>query len=542
MLEKLSIRKRLLIILLFSVIGQFLLCLVVLSGLKSTMLHEKQLSTDFLAQATEGILQHYYTQAQTGQLTEAQAKAEALGLLKQMRYKDNDYYFVIDQQHVMLMHPFQAQLQGQSVRDFQDPDGNYLFRDMVSGVKNSGKHSVYYRWPKPGATAPVEKISHVRLYQPWGWIIGTGIYVDDANQAFWQEAGRLIGIALVIVALLTLLNVLVTRSIITPLGNIVAAMRDISHGEGDLTVKLQTTGKDELARFSDYFNQFVQKIRNVVLEVSTTSTTLAAAAIQLTQITHTIREESEQQQAETAQIAAAITEMSSAISEVANSADRANNATLQAEQLTAQGNQVVDHSRASIQQLEKNVGQSAEVATTLSNAVLDISKALSIINKIADQTNLLALNAAIEAARAGEQGRGFSVVADEVRALAQQTQNSTREISVIISNLQQDTGKMTTTVHQSKQEAHQTVELSGQALQALTNINQAINLISQMNSQIATAAEEQSTVAAEVDRNIHTINDLVQQTAVSISHCDQSAKELTQLSQNLSHLVQQFKT
>lgn len=542
MLQSLTIRGRLFSILAVAISGQLLLCFLILSNLKATLLEEKSLATTYLAQSTEGLLQHYKEQADNGVLSVEQAQQQALKLLEHMRYKDNDYYFVIDQQARMLMHPFRPDLRGQSLDSFQDPTGSYLFRDMVNGVKDDNTHTVFYQWPKPGESSPVPKVSYVQLYQPWGWIIGTGIYIDDVEQAFWQDVSKVASIAAILIIILAILNILVTRSVIRPVTDIVDAMRDISHGEGDLTVKLAVHGRDEIASLADYFNQFVSKIRGLIQNLVTTAAQLDDAARQLNLTTAKIRQESQLQQAETDQVATAITQMSAAVSEVAGSAEQANYSALQAEQLTGQGNEVMSKARERIQLLEKNVHQSSDIAEGLATATNNISKVLLIINNIADQTNLLALNAAIEAARAGEHGRGFSVVADEVRALAQQTQQSTREIAVIINTLQQDTGKMTLSVQESLQQAGSTVSLSKEAQQALHAINQAINQISQMNAHIATAAEQQSAVASEVDRNVHNINGLAQQTADNISHCNDAAQNLTSLSQNLAHLVRQFKT
>jgi methyl-accepting chemotaxis protein len=541
MLKSLSIKTRLLAIVGVAVFGQLLVCWLVLSGLKQSILEEKRLSTLYLSEVAVAVVNNYYSQVNSGELDETTAKQLALEELKSLRYKDNDYYFVIDQQVRMLMHPFRPDLDGTDVAGFKDKQGEPLFQDMADGVRDDGSHSVFYSWPKPGATEEVPKITHVELFRPWGWIIGTGIYIDDVDASFYRVVVQLAALALLIIGVMLVLSWYVTRSVVKPMNDVVAAMQDIASGEGDLTVRLNYEGKDELAALATAFNLFVEKIRQLISSVSVTSINVSESAVDVARISRQISKESVQQQQETDMVATAITQMSSAIAEVAQSAEQANHETGQVETLVKQGMQLMKESVQSIHAQRQTIEQSSAVASSLYSSSQNISHVLNIINKLADQTNLLALNAAIEAARAGEHGRGFSVVADEVRTLAHQTQKSTQEISGIIAELQQSTQQMTTAVQESQTAAELNISLSSQVQQALTNIADSITQISDMNAHIATAAEQQSAVAGEVDQNVHTISQLVHQTAGAIKGCDQSTQRLTQLSHDLNDLVKQFK-
>jgi len=541
MLKDLSIKTRLFTIVGVAVLGQILVCWLVLSGLKQSILEEKRLSTLYLSQVAVAVVNNYHSKVASGELDEAKAKQLALAELKSIRYKENDYYFVIDQQVTMLMHPFRPDLDGKDVADFKDKQGEPLFQNMADGVVDDGSHSVFYNWPKPGTTEEVPKVSHVELFKPWGWIVGTGIYIDDVEASFYEVAIQLAVLVLFVVGLMLSLSWYVTRSVVKPMTDVVAAMQDIASGDGDLTVKLSYDGKDELAALATAFNLFVGKIRQLITSVGVTSVEVSESALDVARISQQISKESVQQQQETDMVATAITPMSSAIAEVAQSAEQANHETGQVETLVQQGMKLMKASVQSIHTQSQTIEQSSVVASSLYSSSQNISHVLNIINKLADQTNLLALNAAIEAARAGEHGRGFSVVADEVRTLAHQTQKSTQEISGIIAELQQGTQQMTAAVQESKTAAELNINLAAQVQQALTDIANSIAQISDMNAHIATAAEQQSAVAGEVDQNVHTISQLVHQTAGAIKGSDQSTQRLTQLSRDLKDLVKQFK-
>ncbi len=474
------------------------------------------------------VVNNFHSKVASGELDESKAKELALAELKSIRYKENDYYFVIDQQVTMLMHPFRPDLDGKDVADFKDKQGEPLFQNMADGVVDDGSHSVFYNWPKPGATEEVPKVSHVELFKPWGWIVGTGIYIDDVEASFYEVVMQLAILVVLVVGLMLALSWYVTRSVVKPMTDVVAAMQDIASGDGDLTVKLSYDGKDELAALATAFNLFVGKIRQLISSVSVTSVEVSESAVDVARISQQISNESVQQQQETDMVATAITQMSSAIAEVAQSAEQANHETGQVETLVQQGMKLMKASVESIHTQSQTIEQSSVAAASLYTSSQNISHVLNIINKLADQTNLLALNAAIEAARAGEHGRGFSVVADEVRTLAHQTQKSTQEISGIIAELQQGTLQMTAAVQESKTAAELNINLAAQVQQALSDIANSIAQISDMNAHIATAAEQQSAVAGEVDQNVHTISQLVHQTAGAIKGSDQSTQRLTQ--------------
>ncbi len=320
-----------------------------------------------------------------------------------------------------------------------------------------------------------------------------------------------------------------------------AAMNDIARGEGDLTRRLDDTGKDEMAELASSFNTFVAKMQELVGQVSGATSQLASAAEELSAITDQTSRGIQHQQSETDQVATAINEMTATVQEVARNASSASQAAQEADGEAGNGKQVVSASIDAINALAGEVEKAAEVIDKLETDSENISKVLDVIKGIAEQTNLLALNAAIEAARAGEQGRGFAVVADEVRTLASRTQQSTEEIHEIIERLQADAESAVQVMNTGRGQAQSSVEQAAHAGESLERIAKAVTTISDMNAQIASAAEEQTAVAEEINRNIVGITQAGQESAQGAQQTATSSEELAKLAARLQGLVSQFR-
>ena len=371
------------------------------------------------------------------------------------------------------------------------------------------------------------------------------INAADAKSAS-QEAGEhydsaITGIIVVsvVAALATvLLALLLTRSIVTPLNRAVAAAQTIAGG--NLSKTIEVDGKDEPARLLEALASMQINLRKTIEQIAGSATQLGAAAEELSAVTEEASRGLQQQNNEIEQAATAVNEMTAAVEEVARNAVSTSEASNQSTHAAREGRDQVVKTVDAIQTMTHDVQNTAQMIEGLAAQGRDIGKVLDVIRAIAEQTNLLALNAAIEAARAGEAGRGFAVVADEVRALAHRTAQSTQEIEKMVAGIQNGTGEAVSSMQQSNQRTQSTLEMARAAGVALEQITQSIHQINERNLVIASASEEQAQVSREVDRNLVNIRDLATQSAAGANQTSAATHELSRLAVDLNAMVARF--
>jgi len=334
---------------------------------------------------------------------------------------------------------------------------------------------------------------------------------------------------------------LASKTIITPLANLRNTLINIEQNS-DLSIMAEIEANDEVGQMGNALNKMLSKIKTVMSQVTGASTQLAAASDQMSSISAQSNQGIQTQLQKSEQIATAINEMSATAQEVARSASTASQAANDADSQAKEGETVVTRAVESINELNRDVQRISDVINMLSSESENVGRVLDVIRDIAEQTNLLALNAAIEAARAGEQGRGFAVVADEVRTLAGRTQDSTLEIQKMIEKFQHGTQDAVSVMESGKEKADSSVAQAGQAASALTEITRMVSKINDMNTQIASAAEEQTTVAEEINKNILSVNTITQQNSQGAQQTENASGELSRLATELQQLVQTFKT
>jgi methyl-accepting chemotaxis protein len=538
-LRNIPISRRLWLILLTSI-----LMLLTLAGLMLKQNHDdlhgaKALKTRHVVETVSGILRHFHNLEGQG-LDREQAQQRASAVIRELRYDRGDYFWIEDLDTRMVMHP-NANLEGKRMAGTRDPDGKALFDEMVTVANRDGSGLVHYRWPKPGSDMPLEKVSYVELFKPWGWIVGSGIYIDDVQVEFRRQLVQAFVIVMTIALLLSALILLIARSIASPLAQVVNAMENIASGEADLTHNLDSRWRDELAAVSRHFNGFTSKLRSVIGQSVQTADSLNKASHSLGEIAGDSQRHSQQQSQQMELVAAAIHEVSYAVQEVAKNAEHAANEVRQADQQARQGQHNIDSSLRQIDQLSETIGQAVEVIQSLAQESTQIGSVLEVIRAIAEQTNLLALNAAIEAARAGEQGRGFAVVADEVRLLAQRTQQSITQIQVMIERLQGNSQAAVKVINASSQAAQQTVEQARETGESLSQIITALRNLTQLNASMASATLEQSHVVEDINQNVIRAASLAHENALAADQSNEASQKLRQLAGQLNGLLGQFR-
>ncbi|MCL9801681.1 methyl-accepting chemotaxis protein [Pseudomonas sp. AKS31] len=446
---------------------------------------------------------------------------------------------------------------GRIVAYTQDPS---KFGEKVSDILDAGQTANLANLKRGEVTYSVNKDKgRIELYLPFGigqtdarWTLMLQLPLNAVMADLQKLQGDLeaqrksdtFGMAMVglLIAGLGLLVIwLVGHGIARPLKQMVAMLNDIAQGEGDLTRRLTSDRSDELGSIAKGFNTFLAKLQAMITQVVTSVQSVSDSSEHTADIAIRTNIGIQKQMAEIDQVATAVQEMTATAQDVARNATQAAQAASHADQAASQGMQIVRDTSNSIGVLALEIGKAVDVVQNLAKDSENINAILTAIRGIAEQTNLLALNAAIEAARAGEQGRGFAVVADEVRNLAQKTQKATEEIQSMIQQLQQGTRDVVRVMEDSQNRTDESVQHAAKAAEALETITQAVSVINDMNTQIASAAEEQSAVADDINRNVINIGQVANEVAGGADESSSASADLTKLAEQQRRLINQFK-
>lgn len=537
-LAKLRLSSRMQLLLGLTLIGLLILCVTALFQLKNTMLEDRMQKTKNLVEIGLGILDHHHKQMLAGNSSESDAKKAATEALRNLRYASGDYFFVLDTGHRYVLLPPKPEREGTDVGDMKDANGKLLIRELVA-TANAGGGFVDYWFPRAGQTVAAPKLSYSTLFAPWGWVIGTGIYIDDVNAEFQHHALLLGGISLALLFGLSAIGYLIGKSVTGQLGGepeqVAALMLRVAGG--DLTATNTAAKQGSLLHSLD---SMIASLRKIVSEINNDANTLASNAKQIATASDEVVRAAEHQSDATSAMAAAIEELTVSSSHISDSARETSADSRQAVELSSQGEERVGQARAAIQQVSQTVSSVADRICTLETRADQISSIANVIKDIANQTNLLALNAAIEAARAGEQGRGFAVVADEVRKLAERTSSATTEIEQMIIAIQSDTTSAVEAMNAALPEVEQGVLLSESAAESLRAIEEGARRTLERVGEVADATHEQSAASTSIAQRVEQIANMVEETTTTIRSTTATAHQLESIASNLKQLIGRF--
>ena len=525
LLKNIPINLKIMLIVVLAMLGMIVLFAISMADLRTEMMTARQLKTKSIVETAVSQIGHYAEQAQNGELSTEQAKQQAQQAISALRYDGNNYVWINDMDVRMVMHPIKPDLNGKDLRGAKDPNGLNLFVAFVDMVRDNKAGYVSYMWPKPGSEDPQPKISYVAGFAPWGWVVGTGVYIDDVNEAFMSEVMKFGGIFVALTLFVLALSIAIGRGISHSICSMTQVMWGLSHGALDIDVPSQER-KDEIGRMAEAVQVFkdnaleVQRLEaekaaneeraahekhemmlrmadDFETNIGTVVDFVSSAATQMYSSTETMSQTAKQSMDQSTAASSAAEEASTNVQTVASAAEELSSSISEISRQVAQSTQIAGEAVSEVE------GANTKVQG-LATAAHKIGEVVALITDIADQTNLLALNATIEAARAGEAGKGFAVVASEVKNLANQTAKATEEISAQIGGIQSATQD---------------------AVHAIGSIGGIISKMNEIASTIAAAVEQQGAATSEIARNVEQAANGTKAVSSNTTNVSQSATE-----------------
>jgi methyl-accepting chemotaxis protein len=511
---KLTIARRLGLLIASALVGIVLLVAGFLYSERILLMQERQLGLQQAVEAAHGVVAHFHDLAVTGTMSEADAKQAAIATIKSLRYGGTEYFFIQDFDLKMVMHPTSPTLDGKDVSGLKDQNGKYLTVEMNRVAKASGAGFVFYMWPKPGTQQPVDKVSYAKAFEPWGWVIGSGVYVDNVDAVITRRILIAGAGAALLACLLMLASLLISRGLLRHLGCEPDVAADITGliAAGDLTVNIPLKAHDRSSLL-----YAIQMMRNslsgIVGQVRSGAEGVATASAEIAQGNNDLSTRTEQQASALEQTAASMEELGATVKQNADNAQQANRLAMEATAVAVHGGDVV----AQVVETMKHINDS-------SKRIFDI---ISVIDGIAFQTNILALNAAVEAARAGEQGRGFAVVAGEVRLLAGRSAEAAKEIKVLISA--------------SVARVEEGASLVNKAGVTMGEVVTSVGRVTHIMGDISAASREQSAGVSQIGEAVTHMDHVTQQNAALVEQMAAAASSLKSQANELVDTVSVFK-
>ena len=541
----LSLRAKIILIVLAALIGMAVISVFSITATKRDLTDGRKEVIKSQVEGGHNLLVYYHGLETSGKLSREEAQKQAAEAVGAAKYGGTDgkteYVYIWTNKGIGVMH-VKRELIGQDMLEkIKDGLGRFTLKDIMAAVQTSPRGAfVDTAFPRPGGKEPMPKLQYVMAFEPWSWVVGTGLYMDDLDAEFNKRMTRDVVIALVLLAVIGGIGFSVAGSVLKQVGGEPGEAIDLMAraAAGDLAVDVKQAPKGSMLAS---FGEMLVSLRSMVTEIHTGSNKLIKDAERINTAAKEVALASQHQADATSSMAAAIEEMTVSINHISDTANDTERASEAAAREAEQGEQQVLTATSEINKIATSVGEASQRIRELAQRADQVSSIAGVIKEIAGQTNLLALNAAIEAARAGEQGRGFAVVADEVRKLAERTSAATIEIEQMIGGIQSDTVSVVGVMDAALPQVESGVQLAEGAAQSLRDIREGASATLSRIREVADSTKEQSIASTSIAQQVEHIAQMVEETSAAMNSTAETASDLERLAGELNRLVGRFR-